>query len=141
MIQRRHSCILIGLAMLPILIACGIASSKKKAESAVTRFHERFNRADFEGIWVSADDSFRRVGTREQYDKLMRSIHGKLGRVVKSTLVNWSIQNANLTSIVVLVQSTEFEHGTGTESFAYVTVGDDVKLNSYHIESSDLVAL
>src|SRR5262245_43172011 len=99
MIQSRSlSCILVSIAILPVVTGCGMASGKANAEIAVAGFHRRFNDADFDGIWADADDSFRRVGTHEQYDKLMSSIHRKLGRVTKSTMVNWSAQNMNLTS-------------------------------------------
>jgi hypothetical protein len=68
-------------------------------------------------------------------------VHRKLRSVVKSTTVNWSVRNFNLETSVVLVQNTQFERGSGTETFTYVTSGEEVKLAGCHIESTDLITL
>lgn len=134
----RHG--LFAGAMLALLAACGMSSAKPKADVAVAGFHKQLDAADFSGIWTSTDESFRQAG-RAKFDKLMDAIHRKLGHVLKSTTVNWSVRNFNLKTSVVLVQETQFERGTATETFTYVTSGDNVKLAGYNIQSMDLMTL
>jgi hypothetical protein len=43
----------------------------------------------------------------------MGAVQRKLGKVTQTTNTNFSIRSMNLTTTVVLNQSTTFEHGTG----------------------------
>jgi hypothetical protein len=111
------------------------------AEAAATTFHGELNAGDFDAIWSGADDSFRRASTRENYDKFIGAVHRKLGLVVNTTTTGWAIKNFNFQTSVVLVKRSEFEHGSGVETFTYAVHGDSVKLVRYDINSTELVTL
>jgi hypothetical protein len=134
-------CCLFTSAILVLIAACGMPSAKPKAEIAVRAFHQQLDAANYAEIWNAADDAYRKATPRDESDKLMEAIHRKLGRVVKSTTVNWSVRNFNFKTSIQLAQNTEFERGAGTELFTYVVSGSDVKLAGYSIQSTDLITL
>ena len=132
----------IAICLIALLAAgCGMSSAKPKAESAMAAFHTQLNAGDLDAIWNAADDAFRSSVKRDQYDKIFGAVHRKLGNVVKTATVNWSVNSRNLRTSVVLVQDTQFEHGSGSETFTYVVSGDEVRLVAYNIQSSDLITL
>ncbi len=140
---RSVRCVgVIAISLLALIAAgCGMSSAKPKAESAMAAFHSQLNAGDLDSIWNTADEAFRSSVKRDKYDKFIGAVHRKLGNVVKTTTVNWSVNSRNFKTSVVLVQDTEFEHGAGSETFTYNVSGDDVKLAGYNIQSSDLVTL
>lgn len=71
----------------------------------------------------------------------MSSAPRKLRRVTQTSTTNWAIQNLNLHTVVVMVQKTQFEHGTATETFTYASHDQSVKLQGYNIQSLDLIIL
>jgi hypothetical protein len=118
-----------------------MSSAKPKADLAVTAFHKQLDAADYAAIWNAADDAYHEATSRDKSDKLMEAVHRKLGRVLKSSTVNWSVRNFNFKTSVVLAQNTQFEHGSATEVFTYLVSGDVVKLAGYNIQSMDLITL
>src|SRR5690349_20219059 len=114
---RTHRRLWFVATLLPLLAACGMSSAKPKADLAVVAFHKELDAAAYGAIWDTADDAFRQATTRDKSDRLMEAVHRKLGRVLKSSTVNWSVRNFNLKTSVVLAQNTQFEHGSATETF------------------------
>lgn len=139
MVFPIRSFLLSALMMCVPLQGCGITSGKADAEVAVTLFHEQLNATDFDAIWNDSDARFREATTREQYEALMGAVHRKLGRVVSTKTTDWSVRNVNLQTSVVLLQETQFERGTGRETFTYVAQGGGVKLLGYNINSMQLI--
>ena len=134
-----------GLGALAVALlglqGCGVSTAKPKAEAAVAAFHRQLDAGQFDAIWDGADESFRNATAHEKYAAFVGAVHRKLGQVVKTTTANWSVRNYNLQTSVVLLQQTEFEHGSGTETFTYLVKGDAVKLVGYNIQSTELVTL
>ena len=102
-------------------------------------FHKQLNAGDLNTIWNAADDAFKENSSREQHEKFMNAVHRKLGKVMKTSTVNWSVKSHNLKTMVVLVQQTQFERGTGTEEFTFIAKGKGVKLLGYNVNSMDLI--
>lgn len=123
------------------LQACGPATAKPLAEAAVEVFHTQLNTSDFDGIWNAADDSFHKSNARESYEEYLEAVHRKLGHALKTTTVRWSVGYFNFQTRVILQQETQFEHGSGLETFAYILEGNTVKLTHYDIQSRELVIL
>jgi hypothetical protein len=137
---RHLALVLLGCALL-CGAGCGVSSSRQQAEAAIGVFHSELNAGDFDAIWDGADDAFRQSVSRQSYDKFVGGVHRKLGRALRTTNQNWSVRSLNLQTSVVLIQRTEFEYGSGTETFTFSVRGESVKLLGYHIESTDLVTL
>jgi Lipocalin-like domain len=121
------------------LSGCGNNTSKPEAEAALAVFHERFNAADQEKIWKEAREELRASTPRDQFDGLMRSVRRKLGKVVSTKNLQWQVKNQNFTTSVMLLQETQFEHGSANETFTFLVEDDQAKLLQYNINSNALV--
>jgi hypothetical protein len=138
----RRSRVLVLFALVGFLSGCGnMTHAKEYAETAIGKFHSELNSAAFGAIYDDTDDNFRKATTREQFQKVLEAVHRKLGQVTGTTTGDWSVRNYNLSTTVVLVQKTQFEHGSGTETFTYAVQGQGVKLMGYNIQSIDLITL
>jgi Protein of unknown function (DUF4019) len=129
------------VAILFGLQGCGVSADKAKAEAAVEVFHQQLDAGDFDAIWNSTDVALRAVTSEAKFDKFVGAVHGKLGHVVKTSSAGWRVQSFNLKTNVVLQQKTNFEHGSGTETFTFAVHGEALKLAGYYVESEDLVTL
>ncbi len=142
MLTRRFLALVPVVAVGLLLQGCGsMTHAKDAATAAITKFHSDLNSGAFDAIWNETDDAFRNVSKREQFQKLLDAVHRKLGRVTQTSTANWAIQNLNLHTVVVMVQKTQFEHGTATETFTYAAHDQTVKLRGYNIQSVDLITL
>jgi hypothetical protein len=139
-IARCLGWMMFGMALLSIQ-ACGVSTSVASARQAVTQFHQQLDAADFDSIWNGADDGFRHALSRDGYDKFIGAVHTKLGPVVKTTPMGWSVNYINYRTRVVLQQQTDFAHGSGLETFVFFVNGNDVRLDGYTINSTDLITL
>lgn len=127
------------LLLVTLLQGCGMAGAKERSLAAVMVFHKQLNAGDFNSIWNSADDAFKANSSRQQYDQFMSAVHRKLGKVIRTSTVNWSVRSHNLKTMVMLVQQTQFERGSGSEQFTFIAKDDGVKLLSYNVNSMDLI--
>ena len=76
---------------------------------------------------------------KQQLEKLLSSIHRKLGSVKSTSNENWNVSTFNLTTRIVMIQNTIFEQGTATEKFTFVITDTDALLLGYNINSNDLI--
>jgi hypothetical protein len=121
------------------LAGCGrIFKDKDVAEKAVAHFHDQYNQGQIEEIWKDADPAFTSAAPRLGYGEFMGSLQRKLGKVVSTSNVGWHVNFYNQQTTVRLVQETVFEHGNGTESFAFTINGTNAVLLGYHVESGEL---
>jgi hypothetical protein len=140
--SRRHgtAALLLGLTLL-VLQGCGAVASKEHALAAVDTFHAQLNAGDFAAIWNGADAAFREAAPRDAFDKLVGAVHRKLGRATQTASDGWSVNSYNFQTRVVLKQRTQFEHGSGVETFTFVVHGEQVALVGYNIQSMDLITI
>jgi hypothetical protein len=129
------------VAILLGLQGCGVSADKAKAEVAVGVFHQQLDAENFDAIWSGTDDALRTATSRSKFEKFVQAVHRKLGNVVKTSDAGWTVQSFNFKTSVVLRQKTDFEHGSGTETFIFAVHGEDVRLAGYHVDSEDLVTL
>lgn len=130
-----------GTALLVISLlasqGCGTSSPTAMAQSAVTSFHSQLNAAQFETIWTGADELFRGTTTHDHYAKLTGGVHNKLGLVVNTTQLGWTVNHMDAQTRVTLHERTQFQHGSGVETFMYIVRGNTAKLAGYNIQSDD----
>lgn len=129
---------LLGILILVGTQGCGTSSPTPLAQAAVATFHSKLNAAQFEAIWDEADDVFRSKTSREDYAKLTDTVHKKLGLVVNTTAQGWQVNYLDAQARVVLHEQTQFQHGSGVETFMYIVRGNSVKLAGYNIKSDSL---
>jgi len=125
-----------------VVLGCTSLAQKGAAEGAVNQFHERLDAGSYDQIYDSADDRFKAASTREQFTKVLRAIHDKLGKVTASKQTGFSGQDRAGTdagSYLQLVYETQFATGKGTETFMWRVDGGQVRLFNYNINSADLI--
>jgi len=126
--------------MFLLLLGCtDIIKGKSVAEPKVAVFHDRFNEGHYEEIYSEAADEFKNAAPEEKVLALFTAIDSKLGKVQSSSITNWNVKNFNLVTTVVLVSDTQFELGTGTETFTFRVSGDKATLLGYNINSMDMM--
>lgn len=117
---------------------CGTSAPTPLAQSAVSSFHSELNAAKFDDIWNGADDLFRNKTSHENYAKLAANVHSKLGLVTSTTAQGWSVNYTDSEARVVLHEQTQFQHGSGLETFMYIVHGNSARLAGYNITSDQL---
>jgi hypothetical protein len=141
MTKNNSSTALIALAVLCLaVVACkSITEGKPAAEAAVKTFHLLLDQGRYADIYASSDPKMKAAATENDLTKLLNAVHTKLGNVRVSTLSNWRVGNYNLTSTATLVQETEFEKGSATETFVFILDGKNAVLAGYNVNSNDLI--
>ena len=112
---------------------------KSVAEPKVAVFHDRFNAGQYEEIYSEAADEFQKAATREKLLDLLSAIDRKLGKVQSLSIKSWNVKTFNLVTTVVFVADTQFEQGSGTETFTFRVSGDKAALLGYNINSMDMM--
>lgn len=117
----------------------GMLEGKQAAERSVADFHKLYNDGKWAEIYSAGHAKFRSTATEKQFLEFIGAVQRKLGKVTQTSSAGASIRTVNLTTTVVLNQSTTFEQGTGTETFTFQMEGDKAVLVGYNINSKDLI--
>jgi hypothetical protein len=152
-IEVKHLCIaylsiksvsinisVVVLAIVVVLLsACaGMGKSKEIAERAVEIFHSQLDSERYVEIYADAEEEFKKSGSQEQFEKLMKAIHQKLGKVQATNQTSWLV-NVGSGAVVTLTYNTDFADGKATEQFVWHVRGNRASLLNYTINSADLV--
>lgn len=125
-----------------LLLMCGCSGmfkGLKSAQQAVTDFHSAFAEAKFTDIYTASHVKFKKATTEKDWLEFISAVHRKLGKPTQTTQVRFNQNTHNLTTTVVLVQNTTFEHGSGSETFSFHMDGEKALLVGYNINSKDLI--
>lgn len=126
-----------------VVLGCSTVGKMTEAKPAATRaideFHKLFNDGNLDKIYADAASEFRDAAQRADFDALMNAVAKKLGRVKSTKNQTWKVNTYNLTTAAVMVQETEFESGSGVETFTFRMDGDKAILLGYNINSNDLI--
>ena len=127
------------LAVALFVAACSSGQDINLAEAAVAHFRQQMAAQQFDQIYSEAADDLKKTTTDDAMTRLLGAVERKLGRVKNANRGSWSVNfNASGTS-VALKYKTEFEHGSGEESFVFRISGDKALLAGYHINSNELI--
>jgi hypothetical protein len=130
----------IGLLLLAVLLGgCSFGEDKDRGERAVARFHELFGASRYADIYVDTTANFREGATEAEFVEFMGAVRRKLGDVRETELtgleVNWDSDGTS----VYLSYDTTYELGKATEQFVWVVEGEKAQLESYQIDSRELI--
>jgi hypothetical protein len=133
---RRWSVALIAAA---ILAACSATKDFDLANAAITHFRELMAAHEFGRIYSEAADELKKTTPEQNFTRLLSAIDRKLGPVKSVEGNGWSVNYNSSGTSVTLRLKTQFERGTGAETFVYRVTGGKALLASYHINSDDLM--
>jgi len=132
--------LLLTLSIALFAAGCGgVFKGKKAAEQSVADFHKLYNDGKLAEIYSAGHSKLKSATTEKQFLEFVGAVHRKLGKVTQTSNAGFNVQTFNLTTTVVLNQSTTFEQGSGTETFTFQMDGDKAVLVGYNINSKDLI--
>ncbi|MEO7676008.1 MAG: hypothetical protein ABIV39_04505 [Verrucomicrobiota bacterium] len=117
----------------------GMFKGKKAAELSVADFHKLYNDGKLADIYSTGHSKFESAATEKQFLEFVGAVQRKLGKVTQTSETGFNVRTFNLTTTVVLTQTTTFEQGTGTEVFTFQMEDDKAVLVGYNINSKDLI--
>ena len=126
-----------ALAIALSLFGCNRRDPVLLGGEGVSRFHERYNAGDFDSIFRSGSESYRRsIGIRDHNDVLAQQLELR-EKVVRAKKVNAIVRRQRGTSVVALTYDTVFSKGPATEYFAFAVAPFDQgpQLITYEVES------
>jgi len=129
-----------GLLVAAVLVAgCSSGQDLALAEAGIARFRELMAAQQFGQIYSEAAGDLKKATTEPELTRLLAAIDRKLG-AVKSTAKNgWSLNYNTSGTSVTLKLNTQFERGTGAETFVYRITSGKALLAGYHINSTELI--
>ncbi|HEX8746384.1 MAG TPA: DUF4019 domain-containing protein [Pyrinomonadaceae bacterium] len=119
--------------------ACSLIKGRELSESAIARFHNQFNSAQYADIYNQTDEGFRKGSPESEMTALLGAVRRKLGTVKNTSQVKWNLNATPNGTMVVLTYETEFTEGKATEQFIYRVSGDRAMLYRYDVMSPLLV--
>ena len=138
MIKRLYQLSIISMCLF-LFSGCGIKKHKLSSERAVKVFHDQMDNKEFDKIYTTSDNVFQKAQTKDKTIAFLKMVRKKLGKLKFTSLKQWRVNSHNLTTYVILVYSTTFENGKGTETFSFVISGRKAVLRGYNINSQDLI--
>jgi hypothetical protein len=133
--RRAMPVLLTGLT----LAACNATQDINTAQEAIAHFHEMLSAGQFEEIYAMTDDSFKKASTDQDMKRILATIDRKLGAVKASESTGWNIGYTTSATSITLHYKTQFEHGTGAETFRYRLADGKALLAGYNMNSNDLL--
>lgn len=119
---------------------CGnMLKGKQAAEKGVADYHRLYNDGKLLEIYSAGHSKFKSTITEQQFMDLVGAVNRKLGKVTQTSRAGFNIRQKNLTTTVVVKQSTTFEHGKGTETFTFQIESEKAVMVGYNISSPDLI--
>lgn len=137
--MKRRTLLLLLLGITSLTSCKQINKARELSDKAVVDFHLQLNEGKFKEIYAAAHADLKSATTEEDFVKLLDAVHRKLGRQVKSTSQGWRLNTVNGRTTMTVTHESEFEHGKGTEIFAFAISGESCTLREYQINSQDMM--
>ncbi len=127
---------------LVFLSGCSLSEGMEDAKNAVAKFHDQFSAEDYEGIYQDSTTQLKDATSREEFFPLIKSFRDVLGKPLSSKMQNFNMSTSITDGTVFTgVYVTEFENGTGTETFVFKKENDTYKLQKYNLNSNDYIRI
>jgi hypothetical protein len=134
---RRWSVAVLAAAL---LAACSVSKDIDVAQAAVAQFRELMAAQKFDQIYADASDELKKAKSEPEFTRLLSAVERKLGAVKNAQSNGWGVNWNPSGTTATLRFNTQFEKGTGAETFVYRIAGGKALLAQYTITSDDLIA-
>ena len=132
----RQLCAFLAIAL---VTGCSSGADVAAARTGVAQFRELMEAQQFRQIYEGASGEFRKGTQEEQFIRILTAFRGKLGSVKDTKDFALKVTYRLSGTRVELSFKTEFEKGSGIESFAYDIVQGNASFVGYRVESPELV--
>jgi hypothetical protein len=121
------------------LSGCGGSASSNNSDAQVVAFHQQLDSGNYDAVYKAAGSELKTSMSQQDFVRLLTAVHTKLGKSVKSELVQTTSMAGTNGSSTTLTYQTDFERGRGVETFVYNGDGPTPVLASYNINSYELI--
>lgn len=119
--------------------SCSLGADQRLATEDVARFHSRYNDEHSELIYLNADPAFRQATSQAEFEKLLATVHQRLGAWESSVNEGWNVSESFSGTQVRLKFKTEYALGEATEQFVYRIVSGKAYLVGFNFNSPLLI--
>jgi hypothetical protein len=131
---------LCGLLVAAFLVTgCSSGQDLNLAQAEIERFRQLMAAQQFGQIYSEASDELKKTAGEQDMVRLLTAIDRKLGPVKNAEKNGWNVNYATSGTSATLKFNTQFERGTGAETFVYRIAGGKAQLAGYNITSNALV--
>jgi len=123
-----------------LMVGCSAKQDLAEAQEGIAHFRQMMTDRQFERIYSEGADQLKKSMTQQQLIRLLSAIDSKLGAFKSAESNGWNMNYNPSGTTVTLRFKTQFERGTGAETFTYRIVGGKALLANYQINSTDLIA-
>jgi hypothetical protein len=121
------------------LVACSSGEHMAAAEQGVAEFRQLMQSGQFAQVYASGSDEFRKSASEAEMVRILGALHNKLGSVKKAQKNGWNVNFHTSGTFVTLGFKTEFEKGSGAESFVFRVAHGRAALVTYNVNSPVLL--
>ena len=130
---------LCGLLVAAVLVAgCSAGQDLALAQAQIAHFRQLVAAQQFGQIYSEGSDQLKKGTTEQDMVRLLAAIDRKLGAVKAAEGNGWNVNYNASGASVTLRFKTQFERGTGAETFVYRVAGGKALLAGYNINSNEL---
>jgi hypothetical protein len=128
-------------ALLAAILVAGCSSSEDLAavRSQISHFRDLMAAQQFAQIYAEASDDLKKSTTEKQMVDLLAAMERKLGAAKDAQDSGWKLDFRSSGTVVTFSLKTQFEKGSGIETFVYRFSGKEPLLLGYHVNSNDLI--
>jgi hypothetical protein len=131
---------LYGLLVGAVLVTgCSSGQDLNLAQAEIERFRQLMTAQQFSQIYSDASDELKKTTGEQDMARLLTAIDRKLGPVKNAEKNGWNVNYNTSGTSVTLKFNTQFERGTGAETFVYRIAGGKALLAGYNITSNALI--
>ncbi len=122
------------------IAGCGVAKNTKVAEAEVERFHQHWNKNEFQAVYDEAHMQFRSAQPAAQLLATLERVKKNYGDLKSASKRSWGFNSDKGNNDIRLSYDSAYEHGSAVEEFLYRMTGDKALLLSYDIMTPENAA-
>ena len=130
-----RTAVCLGFLATLVLFGCGMSAGVALGKTAVEDFHTRYNAAQYDAIYDTADPAWRSAMDRDISRKFFERVHRKLGSCSKTTNTGYVYNTTTGGTFVNLHYTATCSSGTLEEDFRIKVDGQKGLLIGYTANS------